>query len=127
MVVSSLATVFDNSWFSGNFFSEEHRVRLDPAAEQWDSEHIPFQLPPHVTLALGDVQGGTSTPSFVRSVLDWRKNQPEEGVTVFCLLVVFQPSWLPRNQSVSGVRSLCLMAVPFGCQPRGGKAASGAW
>lgn len=57
---------------------------LDPAVPvhnkpTWTSRVEPFQLPPLVRLVLADVAGGSSTPSLVRKVNEWRSNNPDDA------------------------------------------------
>ncbi len=42
----------------------------------WDDEADSFTLPPGLSLLLGDVQGGSETPSLVKAVLKWRSSSP---------------------------------------------------
>ena len=49
----------------------------------WDSTAIPATLPPGLTLILGDVSGGSNTPSMVRLVLEWKKNKQLEAERVW--------------------------------------------
>jgi phosphomevalonate kinase len=51
-------------------------VRGSPAHDHagvWDAVVEPFSLPPPLELIMGDVCGGSSTPSMVRKVLQWRE------------------------------------------------------
>ena len=44
----------------------------------WDQQIVPFQLPPHIDLVLGDVcSGGSSSSSMAREVVRWRKEQSQ--------------------------------------------------
>ncbi|QKX59219.1 uncharacterized protein TRUGW13939_06351 [Talaromyces rugulosus] len=53
---------------------------LDPA-QPWDTEFadVGMKLPPGVQLILCDVDCGSQTPSMVRKVLEWRKQNREEA------------------------------------------------
>jgi phosphomevalonate kinase len=53
---------------------------LDPA-QPWDTEFadVGMKLPPGVQLVLCDVDCGSQTPSMVRKVLEWRKQNREEA------------------------------------------------
>ena len=42
------------------------------ALSAWDHEVAPFALPPCLELLMGDVCGGSETPSMVRKILGWR-------------------------------------------------------
>ncbi|KAG5183660.1 Phosphomevalonate kinase [Tribonema minus] len=48
------------------------RLRFAVVATQWDLKREPIHLPQGFCLLMGDVQGGSSTPSMVKSVLKWR-------------------------------------------------------
>lgn len=66
---------------------------LDPAVPvhnkpTWTSRVEPFQLPPLVRLVLADVAGGSSTPSLVRKVNEWRSNNPDDGTDFLHLLSI---------------------------------------
>lgn len=50
---------------------------------KWDQEARPLRLPRGLRLMLADVDAGTDTPSFVGRVLKWRKENPEEGESMF--------------------------------------------
>ncbi|KAG1716629.1 hypothetical protein ID866_507 [Astraeus odoratus] len=67
------------------------RIRLQPILDpnaatpdtlSWNSKVEPFQLPPLVRLVLADVAGGSSTPSLVKKVNDWRSKNPEDGIVL---------------------------------------------
>ena len=58
---------------------------LDPSLSAqdkptWTSRVESFQLPPFVRLVLADVAGGSSTPSLVKKVNQWRSNNPDDGI-----------------------------------------------
>lgn len=57
-----------------------HTVSHGAAAEAWDSEHVHFALPPGIGLHVGDIEGGSNTPSLVRQVLSWRSRDAEHGM-----------------------------------------------
>jgi hypothetical protein len=50
---------------------------LDP--KKWDQSISPFRLPKGLRLVLADVDAGTNTPSFIRGILKWREEKPEES------------------------------------------------
>ena len=50
---------------------------LDPS--KWDQSISPFRLPKGLRLVLADVDAGTNTPSFIRGILKWREDKPEES------------------------------------------------
>jgi hypothetical protein len=50
---------------------------LDPV--KWDQSISPFRLPKGLRLVLADVDAGTNTPSFIRGILKWREEKPEES------------------------------------------------
>ena len=47
---------------------------------RWNAEVVPFELPPHLDLLLGDVAAGSSTPLMVGQVNAWRAAAPEAGM-----------------------------------------------
>jgi len=47
--------------------------------EKWDQQITPFRLPKGLRLVLADVDAGTNTPSFIRGILKWRQEKPEES------------------------------------------------
>lgn len=49
---------------------------------EWDHQIRPFALPPFTRLILADVDAGTDTPSFVGKVLQWLKENPDQGKAV---------------------------------------------
>lgn len=48
-------------------------------ANKWKVTLEPSFLPPGITLLMGDVQGGSETPSMVAKVMEWRKQKPKEA------------------------------------------------
>lgn len=52
---------------------------MESSNSSWDNAVVPFQLPPHFELILGDVDAGSHTPTLVGKVLNWRKEKPEEA------------------------------------------------
>ncbi|CAG8197423.1 unnamed protein product [Penicillium salamii] len=52
---------------------------------QWDTECVDFgmQLPRDMQLVLCDVDCGSETPSMVKKVLEWKKNNPVEATLLF--------------------------------------------
>lgn len=51
--------------------------------EKWDQSIQPFRLPKGLRLVLADVDAGTNTPSFVRGILKWREEKPEESSEIW--------------------------------------------
>ena len=49
----------------------------------WDNSHIPFQLPPMLSMTLGDVNAGANTPKMVSKLLQWKKDEPELANTIW--------------------------------------------
>jgi len=47
--------------------------------KKWDQSISPFRLPKGLRLVLADVDAGTNTPSFIRGILKWREEKPEES------------------------------------------------
>lgn len=80
-----LAPLMDATEDLSNFARIPLRPVLDPSAAVgqdkaiWNSEVIPFQLPPLVRLVLADVAGGSSTPSLVRKVNEWRSKNLQDA------------------------------------------------
>jgi phosphomevalonate kinase len=56
--------------------------QLRPTSK-WDNQHIPFQLPPGLSLFVADVDQGSNTPSMVRQVLQWKSDNKEEATEVW--------------------------------------------
>jgi phosphomevalonate kinase len=58
----------------------------------WDSEVEAFDLPPGMCLKLADIDAGSSTPKLVSKVLEWRKNNPIQGIqsSVHVFLFLFK-------------------------------------
>lgn len=46
---------------------------------RWDNQVSPFSLPPGFNLILADIDTGSNTPSMVSKVLQWRKDDSEQG------------------------------------------------
>lgn len=46
----------------------------------------PLELPPHVQIALADVDAGSNTPSMVGKILAWRKSKPEWALQMWSIL-----------------------------------------
>lgn len=46
----------------------------------------PLELPPHLQLALADVDSGSNTPSMVGKILAWRKEKPEWAKQMWTIL-----------------------------------------
>lgn len=57
---------------------------LDP--KKWDQTITPFRLPKGLRLVLADVDAGTSTPSFIKGILKWRQESPEESERIWSKL-----------------------------------------
>ncbi|ODV80486.1 Phosphomevalonate kinase [Suhomyces tanzawaensis NRRL Y-17324] len=52
----------------------------------WNFNHAPCTLPPHVRILMGDIQGGSETPKLVSKVLQWRADQPQESLAIYTAL-----------------------------------------
>lgn len=80
-----LAPLMDVTEDISNFARIPLRPVLDPGAAvdhnkpTWNSKVVPFQLPPLVRLVLADVAGGSSTPSLVKKVNEWRSKNTEDA------------------------------------------------
>lgn len=62
----------------------EYTALLKTTVEQkWQVTLEPTFLPPGITLLMGDVQGGSETPSMVAKVMAWRKAKPREAEVVW--------------------------------------------
>lgn len=57
---------------------------LDP--KKWDQTIKPFRLPRGLRLVLADVDAGTHTPSFIKGILKWREEKPEESLEIWTKL-----------------------------------------
>jgi len=57
---------------------------LDP--KKWDQKIKPFRLPKGLRLVLADVDAGTNTPSFIKGILKWREEKPEESLEIWTKL-----------------------------------------
>jgi phosphomevalonate kinase len=57
---------------------------LDP--KKWDQVITPFRLPKGLRLVLADVDAGTNTPSFIKGILKWREEKPEESLEIWTKL-----------------------------------------
>lgn len=53
---------------------------------RWDMQITRCALPDGLSLLMGDVKGGSATPSMVKTVLAWRKNNPERAGQVWTAL-----------------------------------------
>ncbi|KAK6454934.1 Phosphomevalonate kinase [Scheffersomyces xylosifermentans] len=49
----------------------------------WDFNHTPCTLPPHIRLLMGDIQGGSETPKLVSKILQWKKEKPEQSSALY--------------------------------------------
>jgi phosphomevalonate kinase len=55
----------------------DYRSLLGTVTGSWDSEHLPFRLPPGLRLLTGDVSVGSSTPTMVSKLLEWTRTSSE--------------------------------------------------
>ncbi|KAI6026262.1 ribosomal protein S5 domain 2-type protein [Pisolithus microcarpus] len=76
---SHIYTRFDPKILAPLMDATEDFSNLDQDKPTWNSGVIPFQLPPLVRLVLADVAGGSSTPSLVRKVNEWRSKNPQDA------------------------------------------------
>ncbi|KAF2071618.1 hypothetical protein CYY_007066 [Polysphondylium violaceum] len=53
---------------------------------KWDNQHSDMALPPGLSLLLADVSIGSNTPSMVKSILEWRKNQHSTALDLWTKL-----------------------------------------
>jgi phosphomevalonate kinase len=61
-----------------NIYSNEFREQLRAVVhKEWEMQIIPFKLPSGLRVVMGDVTGGSATPSMVRSVLNWKDKYPD--------------------------------------------------
>jgi len=59
-------------------YTAEFRERLRSVVDSdWEMQITPFTLPSGLRVVMGDVTGGTATPSMVRSVLNWKKHHAD--------------------------------------------------
>jgi phosphomevalonate kinase len=54
--------------------------------DKWDQSITPFRLPKGLRLVLADVNAGTNTPSFIKGILKWREEKPEESLAIWTKL-----------------------------------------
>jgi phosphomevalonate kinase len=69
---------------------------------QWDMQLEPCALPSGLSLLMGDVKGGSETPSMVKTVLAWRKDHPQRANEVWTAL---------NNANMSMVQTLSQLAA----------------
>jgi phosphomevalonate kinase len=74
---SQLYTRFNKSVIAGTLDSYQLSGFSDALSTcvlqaKWDETILPFSLPDGMDLIMGDVCGGSETPSMVRKVLEWR-------------------------------------------------------
>ncbi|KAI3640513.1 hypothetical protein MIR68_001391 [Amoeboaphelidium protococcarum] len=56
---------------------------IDGNDQLWSQKVSSFKLPPWMQIVLADVHGGSSTPSMVKKVLQWKNENPEGGEELF--------------------------------------------
>eukprot|EP01132_Coremiostelium_polycephalum_P007504 gene7504-9221_t len=61
----------------------------------WDNEHNDMALPPGLQLLLADVSIGSNTPVMVKKILEWRKENPTESLSI----------WTDINKNNENVKS----------------------
>ena len=62
-------------------------VVLGKTLPAWDHEHQKVELPAGLCLIMGDVSGGSNTPSMVRKLLEWNSRSDrctERAAAVIC-------------------------------------------
>ncbi|KAM0716864.1 hypothetical protein Q7P37_006716 [Cladosporium fusiforme] len=66
-------------------FGSHLRATVDEAGTPWDTEVLKdaVKVPAGLRLVMCDVSCGSGTPSMVRKVLEWRKQEPEEADRVW--------------------------------------------
>lgn len=81
---SILDSLIQSSSGSSGIPTEGLVAALDP--KKWDQTITPFRLPKGLRLVLADVDAGTSTPSFIKGILKWREESPEESEMIWSKL-----------------------------------------
>ncbi|KAJ1648635.1 phosphomevalonate kinase [Coemansia erecta] len=61
----------------------EIKKAVSPKNPGWDSQVVPVSIPPRFILRLADVDAGSNTPSMVRSILQWKKSDPERATAIW--------------------------------------------
>ncbi|KAI3645627.1 hypothetical protein MP228_008555 [Amoeboaphelidium protococcarum] len=56
---------------------------IDGNDQLWSQKVLNFKLPSWMQIVLADVHGGSSTPSMVKKVLQWKTDNPESGEELF--------------------------------------------
>lgn len=69
----------------------------------------PFTLPPSTTMMLADVDAGSHTPSMVGKVLQWRKANPDQGLSILFYLSIL----LASIMSLSGMGVVMYTGYPL--------------
>ncbi|RLV96180.1 Phosphomevalonate kinase [Spathaspora sp. JA1] len=62
------------------------KVLKSTIESNWDFKHTPCSLPRGIRLVMGDIKGGSETPKLVSTVLNWKKNKPQESSIVYANL-----------------------------------------
>ena len=52
----------------------------------WDQNITPLVFPLHIDIIMGDVHGGSNSPSMAKKVLQWRKEYPIEAKELYSQL-----------------------------------------
>lgn len=92
MIVLLLRSLDCNKWTK--FFPLQSAPPADQLLrilkhQQWDNEVEPFSLPPGLQLVLGDVYGGSNSPTMSSNVLKWQQEQKDGKISnVFICMVV---------------------------------------
>jgi phosphomevalonate kinase len=69
---------FQHIMLDADVYPKEFRKRLKNYIwNEWKMEITPFELPAGLQIVMGDVTGGSETPSMVRSVLQWKDKNAE--------------------------------------------------
>lgn len=71
-------TTLETFLIDADVYTSQFRKRLASLVEtKWAMEITPFTLPSGLRVVMGDVTGGSETPSMVRSVLKWKHKNAE--------------------------------------------------
>jgi len=70
--------VMEGGILEGTNMDPETRLKLKSVVNRaWDMETTKFSMPEGLRVIMGDVSGGSATPSMVRSVMAWKARNPD--------------------------------------------------
>jgi len=69
--------IMDGGILEATNMDHETRLKLQTVVNsEWDMETTKFSMPEGLRVVMGDVTGGSATPSMVRSVMAWKASNP---------------------------------------------------